>query len=102
MQKPADNGHSQRANLQALADLGNLTAIAALDGPPMPAALEYLHAWHGELARARRITEHGPAPLTYQDLLAWSLLTAQDPEPHEVEALMALDLVSLYPGDVAA
>lgn len=40
---------------------------------------------------------HGFNRLTYQDIKAWAELTGRDPQPHEVAALLALDLVSLYP-----
>jgi hypothetical protein len=57
----------------------------------MPASLSYLHLWWSELARARGVSMGGIQPITYLDIDAWSRQTDQHPQPHEVDALMAID-----------
>lgn len=58
-----------------------------LDTPPLPESLAYL--W-GTFFQIRRT----PDPLTYTELRNWSLMTATDLEPLEVEAIMRLDSIA--------
>ncbi len=64
---------------------------AQLDGPDCPDAVAHLWLWFLELHGARSYHQHGPNPLTYQDIAAWAALTAAQPTPWEVAALKALD-----------
>ena len=72
-------------------------AIDKLNGPPFPDALTYLYGWLLELDGARDIGMNGLKPFTYQMIESWAQLTEHDPEPHEVDALMYLGRVFLYP-----
>lgn len=62
-----------------------------LDGPDCPDTLTHLWQWFLELHSARSYGQHGPNPLTYPDIAAWSALTAANPTPWEVTALKRID-----------
>jgi hypothetical protein len=83
--------------LQPLADAGNASAIAALEGPLFPEELEYLWAWFEELDRTRTVGVNGPEGFTYPMIDAWARLTDRTPAPHAVEALFLLDVVMRHP-----
>jgi hypothetical protein len=70
---------------------------AELDGPPVPPALAYLLEWLDELYGRSGATMDGLAPLSYSTMQAWAALTGRHPLPHEVQALMLLDLVRRNP-----
>ena len=65
----------------------------ALDGPELPADGAHVWAWFLELSAGRGSNGFGPNPISYLDLLAWSLLTGAITRPAEIEAIMALDRV---------
>lgn len=95
-----DNAVSARSHLEKAAASGHLGAIADLDGPGVPDALEYLLDYYEELAFSRGVGWSGMEPLTYSDVLAWCHLMDHFLEPHEVSALMAMDAASRFPGKV--
>lgn len=41
---------------------------------------------------------NGLSPLAYSTIADWARFKCVSPEPHEVEALIALDAVMLHPG----
>lgn len=90
--RPASDGASTRAHLEAAAAKGNVDAMKALHGPAFPDAVAYLYRWFGELSASRPEGMAGIAPLTYAQIESWSRLTGQCPEPHEVSALLEIDL----------
>lgn len=68
---------------------------AALDGPELPADGSHVWAWFLELSAGRGSNGFGPSPISYLDLLAWSLLTGTITRPAEIEAIIAVDRVWL-------
>lgn len=68
-----------------------------LKGPEFPEVLRYLWEWFTELERARSVGPHGVNPMSYQDIDAWARLLRRPVLPHEVSALMRLDLVMRHP-----
>lgn len=52
-----------------------------------------IHCWHWfiELNRTRASNGFGQNPISYTEIVSWSQLTGVDPEPLEVQAIMALD-----------
>ena len=76
-----------------------LEARRDLEGPELPGTLHYLWGWWAELNGTRRVGQWGLEGITYQDIDAWARLTDRRPEPHEVQALIALDRAVLHPGD---
>lgn len=60
----------------------------------MPEGVEYLWLWFLELERTRQVSQAGIGALTYSEIGAWAALTDRRPRPHEVDALLALDLVA--------
>lgn len=75
-----------------------------LDGPPIPPAALYLWRWFCELERTRQLGEHGVQAMTYTEIAAWARLTERTPYPHEVDALLALDVavrLAMQDGDDA-
>jgi len=82
----------------ALARRGNKSAQEELRGPgKRPAALEYLMQWFWELDRARMYDMNGKVAHTHASIKAWAELTGRQPKPHEIEALILLDIVSRFP-----
>ena len=97
LRTPAKDGSTEGAHLRALAARGNAKALALLAGPAVPVGLAYLWEKFRELDAVRRVGEHGPEPLTWQDIAAWAQLTDQQLAPHEVRALLQLDGAILFP-----
>ena len=48
-------------------------------------------AWFLELSAGRGSNGFGPNPISFLDLLAWSMLTGTITRPAEIEAVMAVD-----------
>ncbi len=67
----------------------------ALDGPELPADGAHVWVWFLELSAGRGSNGFGPNPISYLDLLAWSMLMGTITRPAEIEAVMALDRVWL-------
>ena len=88
---------TQRAHLEAAAAKGNATAAAALVPPPFPEALAYLWDIFDRLDALRRVGMNGLERLNASDLWAALHLFEWPLAPHEVDALMRLDLATLYP-----
>lgn len=97
---PADpkqpDGPTVRDHLTAAVRMGRMKPDA-LDGPEIPDAHAYLLGWYGELARGRTYGMHGANPITYEGIAAWSRLMGRTPSGEEVDALFAIDRVSLNP-----
>lgn len=68
-----------------------------LDGPPAPLALDYLLAWSWELYGRSGVSMDGLATLTFTTIRDWAILTDRDVEPHEVQALLLIDLTRRHP-----
>lgn len=63
-----------------------------LDGPAVPDGGTYLWNWFGALQRTRQMSQHGIQAITYAEIAAWAALTDVWPLPHEVDALIDLDV----------
>ena len=61
-----------------------------LEGPECPAELWHIWKWFLDLAGARG-GGFGPAPISWSDMMAWSILTWAMPTPQEVDQILALD-----------
>lgn len=70
-----------------------------LEGPDVSPAVAYLWQWHMELERVRDVSQAGLRPITYSEIKAWAELTDRHVLPHEVEALVLLDLAERFPGE---
>ena len=57
----------------------------------VPDCMLYLWTWFCELSEGRQITEFGPGPLTYSEIMAWAILTKTDLEAWEVDVLKRID-----------
>lgn len=99
MRQPADKEGkvSTRRALEATAARGVVSAIKLLEGPPFPDSLEYLWDHFQQLDRMRPEGMAGLAALTPPVILAARELFDWQLEPHEVEAIAALDLVTRFP-----
>lgn len=51
--------------------------------------------WFWELDASRTANFHGPNPLAWAEIAAWSRLTGATPQPWEIDILRALDRVRL-------
>ena len=103
LSKLDDKGVSARASLQRTArkqinDKFKQIAIRELEnGPPFPLELEYLHAWFQDIRRGLGVGMEGLNALTWSALESWARLTGNRPAPHEVDALIQLDIVARNP-----
>lgn len=64
---------------------------AALRLPRIPAGLQHVWEWFGELSAARSGNGSGANPIAFSEIDAWARLTGRTPEVREVRAIMALD-----------
>ena len=71
---------------QASAKTGNVEAIEALRERPFPEPIAYLWRWLLEIRRGL-----GMDGLTWQAIGWWARFTKHRPQPHEVDALFAID-----------
>jgi hypothetical protein len=78
--------------LEAAAEKGNEDAQKELQGPPLPPCVAYLYEWAMGLFGRSGIGMEGVAPLTFTTIESWARLTDRNLEPHEVEALLEIDL----------
>lgn len=100
---PTDKGGaSQRVHLENAAERGNANAIALLTPPPFPDALAYLWEQFVRLNTMRDVGMNGPKRFTPTLIRDAALLFDWDLQPHEVEALTALDVVTLHPNALDA
>lgn len=102
MRKSGGNGKTVRWHLRVLANRGDAGSRAQLEGPPVPEGLAYLWDWFWELDAGRAEGFTGPAAFSYQELDAWARLTGRQPSPHEVQALMSIDLAVRHPAELRA
>ena len=97
MSKVTD-GFTYREHLEKKASGRNSVATALAreeleGGPDLPYALSYLWVWFLQLAAGRSSGGMGGiANISFADIVAWSTLMKTSPAPHEVEALMSLDI----------
>lgn len=93
-------GASEEAHLKYLASKGHPVALAALQGPEIPVELDYLYDWLNQLHGRSGVTAMvGINSLTYGTIADWSRLSGIVPNALEIEALMVLDNVKLYPDE---
>ncbi len=59
----------------------------------MPSALLDVWFWFQQLSRTRSSNGFGQDAISYAEVLAWSKLTGTQPDPLEIQALMAIDSV---------
>jgi hypothetical protein len=78
---------------------GSAEAIKLLTGPPFPEAEAMTELWERfqVLGLGRRMGMTGPERIAITDIEAANRLLDWDLQPHEIKALMHLDLVTLYP-----
>lgn len=89
------SGATQEAHWRALAKRGDRTALRALSGPEFPESLRYL--WRiSETVRGRSGAHMGGLnPVSPCVLREHLNFMGQDLEPHEYEAVLALDAIAL-------
>lgn len=97
LSKPVETGGTLRTNYALAAAAGNPVAQAALAEPPFPFALEHLWRWHCEIRQGLGYGMEGLASLTWVVFDAWARWTGNEPYPHEVSALFALDAIARNP-----
>ncbi len=97
MSVPDKDGTPAREHYRFLAEKGRQDAIDMLEGPECPVDLMYLYNFAIELHGRSGAGMGGLNPLSHTELRNWSDLTGWSLDPHEVEALMALDSVMRHP-----
>jgi hypothetical protein len=87
-----------RQELENGARMGDPASRALLEaeGEP-PDSLRYLLDWADRLARARTVGPHGVNGFTDEMIRAWAANMDVHPLPHEVDALLTLDVVMRFP-----
>lgn len=84
------DGTTRRAHLESV-ERQTGRRPAELDGPELPADGSHIWAWFLELSVGRGSNGFGPDPISWLDVLAWTVLTRTIARPAEIEAIMALD-----------
>jgi hypothetical protein len=80
------------------ARMGDPDAIARLAGPGLPDSVAYLLGWADTLAQWRTVGPHGALEgVTPQLIESWARLYDIRPLPHEVDALITLDVLMRFP-----
>lgn len=97
LRQPAKDGASRRAHLEAAAARGHARAIELLAEPPFPEPLRPLWEIFERLDSMREVGVNGLCRFTPMHIDASRRLFGWTLAPHEVEALVMLDLVTLYP-----
>lgn len=95
----APDGARRRAHLEAAARTGSAFARQQLEEPEFPVALTYLWGWVHEIRQGLGVGMDGLASLTWTALEAWQRLTDRLLQPHEVEAVFAVDAALRWTGD---
>lgn len=62
---------------------------------PFPEVLVYLWEAFVDISRTRKVSEVGPQPISFPDLLSWAILNRVEWLPWEVEVLRRLDDAAL-------
>lgn len=70
-----------------------LRGLLRQERPKVPEGGDTLLMAFLELSRARSYHTHGPNPISWEALAAWSRIMRQPLEPHHAEIIMALDAV---------
>lgn len=89
------DGFTRREHLQAAAKLGDAGALIELEGPPLPAELEYLWRWYDELAGTAP-AGMGPGTITHQQIESWCRLRRIHLTGLELDWLLHLDTRRLH------
>jgi hypothetical protein len=59
----------------------------------LPSGSDALVEAFAQLSTQRQISSHGPNPISFGDILAWSQLMKMPVEPHQVRIILAMDKV---------
>lgn len=87
-----------RQELEVGARMGDPECLKRLTGPEPPDSVAYLLGWADTLAQWRRVGPHGALEgFTPQLIESWARLYDISPLPHEVDALMTLDVLMRFP-----
>lgn len=97
MRKVQGDGVPYRKHLEMAAKRGFAPAIKELEGPYVPAYMEYIWGYFITLDRNRGEGMSGAQPITYEQIDAWNRLLDIQVKPYEVEALILLDLALRHP-----
>lgn len=90
MQQRQDDGRTLREHLEGISARKGQNH-PDLIGPDFPVAGLYLWGWFQEIALGRTGTGFGPAPLSAQEIKAWSDLTQIRITPWEFGVIRTLD-----------
>ena len=96
-----ENGQTARAFVEKRARKGDARSIAMLRAASdVPACLEYLHRRFLRLHGMRRIDGmNGKQRLSPSEILDGAELFGWSLSPLEADAIVAMDIAALYPGD---
>jgi hypothetical protein len=62
----------------------------------IPFQIKYIWHWFLELHTSRHFGPHGPLPITYQDMVSWSMLTERKLGLFEIKVVRQLDQRYFY------
>lgn len=94
MNEPVEGGGTVRSHLEKAAKNKHSKYYNSMnDEPELPLELRYLWDWFVALNGGK--SSEG---ISWVDVEAWSRLTKNEPEPHEVGAILAIDHAWRNPG----
>jgi hypothetical protein len=85
---------SLRQHLESSWDATGIKPALLIDEPELNPNIEHIWSWFFQLHHTRG-GGMGPAPLTYQEMSAWSQLLQIEPTPWEISMVMMIDGVWL-------
>jgi hypothetical protein len=95
---PDDDGVTKRDHLLNVleqapedSDMYNSALIELDEGPEIPYCIEHVWEWFWQIHKGRTNNMSGPNPLTWTDLLAWTVVTGIQVRPIEFEIIKEMD-----------
>ena len=92
LNKRESDGQSLRDHLEAVERQTGIRP-EELDGPDFPSLMSYVWSAFLSLSSSRNPALSGVAPITYEQIKAWTQVTGNPLSPREVDAIKRLDYI---------
>lgn len=90
--RKGEDGLTARQHLEFIAKKKKVPLATLTGEPKLLQAGQHIWNWYNQLS-ATRGGGFGPAPITYQEIRAWSKLMQTRPQPWEIDLIMMLDRI---------